>query len=94
MVYRVRSCPFMFIENLVGGWPSSIANAMTTPCLPGSWARWQSSPLVIGESGRCYDVSPEAERLPSSTPNGYIASCAIMACCWKKTSGSLGSAGT
>ena len=26
----------------------------------------------------------EANDCPSSTPSGYIASCAIMACCWKK----------
>ena len=84
-VYRVRSYPFMFIENLVGEMASSIANAMTAPCLPGSWARWQSSPpMVIGESGRCYDVSQRPNDCPSSTPSGYIASCAIMACCWKE----------
>ena len=41
-------------------------------------------PMVIGESGRCYDVSQRPNDCPSSTPSGYIASCAIMACCWKE----------
>ena len=66
LVYRVRSYPFMFIENLVGEMAGSIANAMTTSALfariMGALAELPS--MVIGESGRCYDVSQRPNDCP------------------------------
>ena len=59
-----RSYPFMFIENLVGEMAGSIANAMTAPCLPGSWARWQSSPYGYRRVWALLRRQSEVERLP------------------------------
>ena len=53
-MYRVRSYPFVFIENRVGKMVAIIASVN----LAGSWRRWQSfPPMVIAESGHCYGVS-------------------------------------
>ncbi len=57
-MYRVRSYPFVFIENQVGKMVVIIASMMMPPYLAGSWRRWQSlPPMAIAESGRCYGVS-------------------------------------
>lgn len=57
-MYRVRSYPFVFIENRVGKMVVIIASVMMLPYLAGSWRRWQNfPPMAIAESGRCYGVS-------------------------------------
>ncbi|BEE16138.1 hypothetical protein VAWG006_03910 [Aeromonas enteropelogenes] len=57
-MYRVRSYPFVFIENRVGKMVVIIASVMMQSYLAGSWRRWQSfPPMVIAESGRSYGVS-------------------------------------
>lgn len=57
-MYRVRSYPFVFIENQVGKMVVIIASVMMLPYLAGSWRRWQSfPPMAIGASGHCYGVS-------------------------------------
>jgi hypothetical protein len=53
-MYRVRSYPFVFIENQVGKMVVIIASMMMLPYLAGSWRRWLSfPPMAIAESGRC-----------------------------------------
>ena len=42
-MYRVRSYPFVFIENQVGKMVVIIASMMMLPYLAGSWRRWGSS---------------------------------------------------
>ncbi len=57
-MYRVRSYPFVFIENQVGKMVVIIASMMMLPYLAGSWRRWLSfPPMAIAESGRYYGVS-------------------------------------
>lgn len=57
-MYRVRSYPFVFIENQVGKMVVIIASVMMQPYLAVSWRRWQSfPPMAIAGSGRCYGVS-------------------------------------
>ena len=57
-MYRVRSYPFVFIENQVGKMVVIIASVMMLPYVAGSWRQWQSfPPMVIAECGRCYGVS-------------------------------------
>ena len=41
-MYRVRSYPFVFIENRVGKMVVIIASVMMQPCAAVSWRRWQS----------------------------------------------------
>ena len=40
-MYRVRSYPFVFIENRVGKMVVIIASVMMQPYLAVSWRRWQ-----------------------------------------------------
>ncbi len=46
-MYRVRSYPFVFIENRVGKMVVIIASVMMQPYLAVSWRRWQSFPLWL-----------------------------------------------
>ena len=57
-MYRVRSYPFVFIENRVGKMVVIIASVMMQPIWPYHGGDGRASPpMAIAGSGRCYGVS-------------------------------------
>ena len=56
-MYRVRSYPFVFIENRVGKMVVIIASVMMQPFGRIMEAMAELPPMAIAGSGRCYGVS-------------------------------------
>ena len=84
-MYRVRSYPFVFIENRVGKMVVIIASVMMQPYLAVTEAMAELPPMATAGSGRCYGVSlRQTEQPVVNAGKRYIASCANIICCWKE----------